>query len=123
MIPTQTFSKPASAFPPLPASPLPSKELSHAPTHAQIATCAYDIYIEHGRADGRCKQNWHQAEEELTHKALTAAHKSGLISGNASYFGPIFRRRCSAAALSCASLSLSTVTVTVSWPSAPCDSA
>jgi len=78
LITTKTSFNPAPGSPPLPASPLPSNGQSHAPTHAQIAKCAYDIYIEHGRADGRCKQNWHQAEEELAHRALTAAHKSAV---------------------------------------------
>jgi hypothetical protein len=36
-----------------------------APTHNQIARCAYDIYVEHGRAEGRSELDWLQAEEEL----------------------------------------------------------
>jgi hypothetical protein len=42
-----------------------------APTHAQISRCAYDIYIEHGRVEGRCELDWRQAEEELaqTHRS------------------------------------------------------
>ena len=38
---------------------------SGAPTHEQIAQCAYDIYLEHGRAEGRKQLDWRQAEEEL----------------------------------------------------------
>jgi hypothetical protein len=37
-----------------------------APTHDEIARCAYDIYIAHGRVDGRSELDWRQAEEELT---------------------------------------------------------
>jgi hypothetical protein len=60
--PTQTFtSLPAQRPVPSPRGP------SHAPTRGQIAKCAYDIYIEHGRAEGRSEQNWLQAEEELAH--------------------------------------------------------
>jgi len=44
----------------------------------QIAKCAYDIYIEHGRVDGRSDQNWLQAEEELAQNAQAAAHKSAV---------------------------------------------
>ena len=36
-----------------------------APTHGEIARCAYDIYIAHGRTEGRSQQDWLQAEEEL----------------------------------------------------------
>lgn len=78
MIPTSTAFQPSVAFLPLPAQCafMPSNGQSRTSTHAQIAKCAYDIYIEHGRADGRSEQNWLQAEEELAHKALAAAHKS-----------------------------------------------
>jgi hypothetical protein len=48
------------------------------PTHEQIACCAYDIYIEHGRTDGRSEMDWRQAEEELAHTAKTAAHKAAV---------------------------------------------
>jgi hypothetical protein len=36
-----------------------------APSHDQIARRAHDIYIKKGRQPGQCKQNWHQAEQEL----------------------------------------------------------
>ena len=35
------------------------------PTHATIATRAYDIYLKSGRKQGQCKQNWQQAEKSL----------------------------------------------------------
>jgi hypothetical protein len=56
----------------------PSAEPPHGPTHEQIARCAYDIYIEHGRANGRSEMDWRQAKEELAHSATTAAHKAAL---------------------------------------------
>jgi hypothetical protein len=36
-----------------------------APTHDEIAGRAYEIYVENGRQEGQCEQNWHQAEYEL----------------------------------------------------------
>jgi hypothetical protein len=36
-----------------------------APSHDAIAHRAFDIYVQHGRKQGQCKQNWHQAETEL----------------------------------------------------------
>jgi hypothetical protein len=61
--------KPLQTFTPVSTQrPDPSRNgHPHAPTHEQIARCAYDIYIEHGRAEGRSEQNWLQAEEELAH--------------------------------------------------------
>jgi hypothetical protein len=54
-------------FAPAPASPtrLNGNGQLHVPTHEQIARCAYDIYIAHGRTEGRSEQDWLQAEEEL----------------------------------------------------------
>jgi hypothetical protein len=61
MIPTLPQNRPAQR-------PLPSSNgHPHAPTHEQIARCAYDIYLEHGRMEGRSELNWRQAEEELAH--------------------------------------------------------
>jgi hypothetical protein len=60
--------------PPIPSGeklPLPPTP----PTHEQIARRAYDIYIAHGRTDGRSEMDWRQAEEELAHAALAARHK------------------------------------------------
>ena len=69
MIATFTPNRPSQTFTPLPAQrPVPSPNgQPHRPTHEQIARCAYDIYIEHSRAEGRSEQNWLQAEEELAH--------------------------------------------------------
>jgi len=39
--------------------------LTTAFTHDQIAQRAYDIYIQNGRQEGRCQQDWKQAENEL----------------------------------------------------------
>ena len=73
MIPTLTQNRPSQTFTPLPAQrPVPSSNgHSRAPTHEQIAKCAYDIYIEHGRAAGRSELDWRQAEEELAHASAT----------------------------------------------------
>ena len=52
------------------------------PTHDEIARCAHDIYIAHGRSEGRSEQDWHQAEQELaggTH-ASSRAPKAGAPS-------------------------------------------
>jgi len=35
------------------------------PTHDQIASRAYDIYVKTGRKQGHCTQNWQQAEQSL----------------------------------------------------------
>ena len=35
------------------------------PTHDDIATRAYGIYVASGRKQGHCTQNWHQAEYDL----------------------------------------------------------
>ena len=35
------------------------------PTHDEIQARAYEIYERNGRQDGRCEQNWLQAEQEL----------------------------------------------------------
>jgi hypothetical protein len=37
----------------------------------EIAKRAYEIYVESGCVDGRCTENWHQAEREL--RKLTLA--------------------------------------------------
>ena len=80
MIPPTTAYQPSVSFLPLPArcSFMPSNGQGRTPTHGQIAKCAYDIYIEHGREDGRSDANWLQAEEELAQKAKAAAHKSAV---------------------------------------------
>ena len=46
-----------------------------APTHDQIARCAYDIYLEHGRVEGRSELDWLQAEEELAQTPRASAPK------------------------------------------------
>ena len=44
-------------------------------THEEIARCAYDIYIAHGREEGRSDRNWLQAEEELAQTPRTVRPK------------------------------------------------
>ena len=43
----------------------PGRGVITIPTHDDIAKRAYDIYVERGRKQGQCEQNWHQAELEL----------------------------------------------------------
>jgi hypothetical protein len=73
MITTVTQKRPPQTFTPLAAQRAVPSSNGHSrlPTHEQIAKCAYDIYIEHGRADDRSEQNWLQAEEELAHASAT----------------------------------------------------
>lgn len=47
-----------------------------APSHGDIARRAYDIYLTSGCLQGRCQQNWQQAERELRRLAATAAAPS-----------------------------------------------
>lgn len=35
------------------------------PAHEDIARRAYEIYFEDGCRQGRCKDNWHQAEHDF----------------------------------------------------------
>lgn len=48
---------------------------SSGPTEEQIRLRAYEIYVERGRADGLDREDWFQAEKELTeiiHKRQSA---------------------------------------------------
>jgi len=76
---TQSQSGKSSTFNQMSPPPIPSKSAPRAdaiagtcgsaaccsPTHEQLALAAYDIYLAHGRAEGRTLANWLQAEEEL----------------------------------------------------------
>ena len=35
------------------------------PSHAEIAMRAYGIYVKDGCKQGRCKENWQQAEHDM----------------------------------------------------------
>jgi hypothetical protein len=75
MITTPTTPKTA---PPVPTTHAAICGHGHArPTHGEIAQCAYDIYIEHGRAEGRSQQDWLQAEEELAQTTAASKHQFG----------------------------------------------
>lgn len=83
MIPTITKLKPeqiASAVT-TQIAVVHSKGHPHGPTHEQIAQCAYDIYIAHGRVVGRSELDWRQAEEELAQTAQAAANKIAVDRG------------------------------------------
>jgi hypothetical protein len=43
-------------------------------THEQIAERAHDIYVQSGRREGQCRQNWEQAEKDLRDRGLLACH-------------------------------------------------
>lgn len=43
-----------------------SADSSNRPTHAQIAALAHELWIEQGCPEGRDKENWYEAERELT---------------------------------------------------------
>jgi hypothetical protein len=42
------------------------------PTHDEISLCAYVIWLDEGRPDGRDKEHWYQAETQLN---VTRAHE------------------------------------------------
>jgi hypothetical protein len=46
------------------------------PTHDDIARRAYDIYVATGCSQGQCKQNWHQAENDLRASGRTAGQEA-----------------------------------------------
>lgn len=55
----------ASVLSPSHCTTHPTGSMMTEPTHATIATRAYDIYQKSGRKQGQCKQNWQQAEKSL----------------------------------------------------------
>ena len=69
----QKSAKPQSGAVSPPGSPVPSTSSSpRTPSHDEIARRAYDIYLKTGSKQGRCKQNWLQAENELRKPVVTA---------------------------------------------------
>ena len=44
-----------------------------APSHNDIARRAFDIYVKKGRQQGQCRQDWQQAEQDMT-KETRASH-------------------------------------------------
>ena len=68
---TQGYTPPKNRTAPQtgPASPPASPEVSH----DDIARRAYEIYVKSGSKNGRCRQNWQQAENELRKPAVAAA--------------------------------------------------
>lgn len=73
--------------PPRSASPQCVPPICHSvvkgPTHEVIARRAYDIYLQTGRKQGQCKQNWQQAEQSL-HDQLEAVHAAPKFSAGLS---------------------------------------
>ncbi len=78
MITTPTTTKAAPTYSPVqpPLAAIRGNGQAR-PTHGEIARCAYDIYIEHGRTDGRSQQDWLQAEEELAQTTAVSKHQFG----------------------------------------------
>ena len=76
--PAKKASAPFTRPPTSPAAPGNGQACPPKPalTHEQIARCAYDIYIEHGRAEGRSELDWRQAEEELAQTPRVPSPKS-----------------------------------------------
>lgn len=62
--PTSVTAVTSNATPPAP--PAPSREA--------IAELAYSKYIKSGRQEGRCRENWSEAEAELKQSALERPH-------------------------------------------------
>ena len=60
------------------ATPL-SAALTTVFTHDQIAERAYDIYVQNGRHEDQCQQNWEQAENDLRHQGLLACHSEHVM--------------------------------------------
>jgi hypothetical protein len=53
----------------------PIATANHLPPHAEIAARAYEKYLSSGRCEGRCEQDWLEAERELSAELATrAAH-------------------------------------------------
>ena len=48
-------------------------------THDEIAERAYDIYVQNGRRENQCQQNWEQAEYDLRHQGLLACHSEHVM--------------------------------------------
>lgn len=79
MIATQTQRKASQPCAPAQSSHVGTCDSSHActPTHEQIAQRAFDLYVASCCKQGQCKENWYQAERQLTHKkSETSAPKA-----------------------------------------------
>ena len=76
--PESTHASPGPQKRAVPQSGPVKSPASPAPSHADIARRAYDIYVRKGRQPGQCEQNWRQSEQELQDqgKPTCAAHES-----------------------------------------------
>ena len=61
----QEYAKPTATAPEIHITPHIADTSAGAPTHAEIATRAYEIYLKSGRQPGHCTQNWAKAEQSL----------------------------------------------------------
>lgn len=55
-----------------PAATHPGSAATAKPTHAEIASRAYEIYLKKGKHQGQCERNWLQAELELRDHGMAA---------------------------------------------------
>ena len=67
------------ATPHRPPAPSSGPILTTVITHNQIAERAFDIYVQNGRHEGQCQQNWEQAENDLRHQGLLACHSEHVM--------------------------------------------
>ena len=67
------------ATPHRPPAPSSGPILTTVFTHGQVAERAYDIYVQNGRQEGQCRQNWEQAENDLHHQGLLACHSEHVM--------------------------------------------
>ena len=71
---TSSHTQAATATPPVHTAEHACSCVS-GPTHDDIANRAYAIYVKTGRKQGRCKQNWQQAEQSLRDQSQ-ASHRA-----------------------------------------------
>jgi len=78
MITTQAQRKVAHTCAPAQSSHAGTCDSGHSctPTHQQIAQRAFNLYVASCRKQGQCKENWYQAERQLTHESGTSASKT-----------------------------------------------
>ena len=67
----QEYATPTAAAPEIHIAPHIAGFSTGAPTHADIAARAYEIYLKSGQEPGRCTQNWAKAERSLRDQSHT----------------------------------------------------
>jgi len=54
------------------------RTVSQKPTHEQIAAKAYDLYVQHGRQEGRSEEYWLRAEQWLMERYLRSTTEASI---------------------------------------------